>query len=317
MTREGSGSKVDVLLSLYDPDPRFLEAQLASVRDQDWPDLEVLVYDDCPDRPADRDMVRRSLAPVPVRFLPPAAENVGYVAAFERLVRASDGDYVAFCDQDDVWAPGKVSALVRAIERDGSLLAVCDYDIIDGEGNLLEPSARRPGSSRFFDTWQTGSDVVAHDIFQCLAPGMVQVLDGDFARSIVPFSRNTGHDKWAIACAGIEGTVSYVPEVLASYRRHGSNVTGALSGVDPKEGYRVKRCAAHDALIGELEARYGAFDGLAEAREFSRARMAGDVAGIWRHRSLAPDQALFEVVLALVPSWAFGAMKAVVRRAST
>ncbi|WP_251158658.1 glycosyltransferase [Caniella muris] len=314
MVQETGGPKVNVLLSLYRPDPGYLEEQLCSIKGQDWPDLEVVCYNDCPDDPVDRSAIEAALAPVPVRFLPGGTESLGYVGAFEKLTRASDGDFVFFCDQDDVWDPGKISTMVRALEEDGSLLAVCDYRTIDGTGNVISPTVRHQGSRRFIDTWDTGDDVVAHDVFQCLAPGMVLGMRGPFARSIVPFSRRTGHDKWAIACAGIEGVVSYVPETLASYRRHGANVTGALQGVDTKADYRAKRCADHDGVIDDLEARYGDVAALKEAREFSRARLAGNVVGIWRHRDLAPDQARFETVLALVPSPLFPVLKKAVRR---
>lgn len=302
--------RTNILLALYDPNIDFLTKQLASLKNQDYSNYDVLIYDDCPEHPVDHLWIQQLLSPASVRFIPSDGVNLGYLGAFEKLIQASDGDFVAFCDQDDIWEPNKISSLVAAMEKDGSLLAICDYSVIDEADKVIHPSARRNGSSdRFYDNWTTGDDVVKYDIFTCLAPGMAMALRGDFARSIVPLSRNTGHDKWAIACAGIEGIVSYVPEVLAQYRRHGSNTTGALQDVDSKAEYIKERCMAHDALITELEERYGAFPGLEEAREFSHARLVGDAAGIRKHKELAPDQARFEELLAYVPSWAFKPMK--------
>lgn len=307
--------KTDILLALYNPNIDFLAEQLNSIKAQDYSNFDVLVYDDCPEHPVDQGWIQQLLSPVSVRFIPSVGRNLGYLGAFEELVKASDGQFVAFCDQDDIWEPKKISRLVAAMEKDDSLLAACDYSIIDEKGVVLHQSSRRKDSSnRFYDHWKTGDDVVKYDIFTCLAPGMAMALRGDFARSIIPFSRNTGHDKWAIACAGIEGKVSYVPEVLARYRRHGSNTTGVLQDVNSKADYIESRCSAHDALITELEERYGSFPGLEEAREFSQARLASNAAGIRKHQDLAPDQARFEELLAYVPSWAFKPLKWMIQK---
>jgi glycosyltransferase involved in cell wall biosynthesis len=34
--------------------------------------------------------------------------NLGYTKAFEKLISFSTGDYIAFCDQDDIWHEDKI-----------------------------------------------------------------------------------------------------------------------------------------------------------------------------------------------------------------
>ena len=43
-------------------------------------------------------------------------EHLGFVRSFAALLARSDADYVAFCDQDDVWLPDKVSRAVARLE---------------------------------------------------------------------------------------------------------------------------------------------------------------------------------------------------------
>lgn len=43
---------------------------------------------------------------------------------------------------------------------------------------------------------------------------MSMVMDTQFVKGCLPFSDNTGHDKWIIACAC--GKISYLDEVLVS-----------------------------------------------------------------------------------------------------
>ncbi len=43
-------SRVSVLMSVYRPDLSFLRQQLASIEAQDYPETELIVWDDCAGR---------------------------------------------------------------------------------------------------------------------------------------------------------------------------------------------------------------------------------------------------------------------------
>lgn len=101
----------------------LLSATLDSVLAQRGVDLEVIVVDDgSSDSTAawlesldDSRVVVRHLTPASAR--PAVPRNVG--------IEAATGRWVAFCDDDDVWAPGKLMAQLDALDRfqssDGSL----------------------------------------------------------------------------------------------------------------------------------------------------------------------------------------------------
>ena len=102
---------VSVVIATRDR-PKLLRAALDSVRAQDYPgDVRVtLVYDQAePDRTlADPDR-HRGVA------ITTNARTPGLAGARNTGILASDGELVAFCDDDDVWRPGKLTAQVRAL----------------------------------------------------------------------------------------------------------------------------------------------------------------------------------------------------------
>ena len=104
--------KVDIVLSVYKPNIEFLEKQLESLNEQTYPNIEVIIHDDCVEERCDRAVFERKLTKIPYRILPYQDRNLGYTKAFERLVKNTTGAYIAFCDQDDIWLPEKIEKCV-------------------------------------------------------------------------------------------------------------------------------------------------------------------------------------------------------------
>ena len=73
-----------------------MEEQLHSLNAQTYENMEILIYDDCPEAPCDPDIFKQCLPDKKYRILPSKKENVGYTKAFEYLVQSSKGKYVAF-----------------------------------------------------------------------------------------------------------------------------------------------------------------------------------------------------------------------------
>lgn len=101
--------------------PELLRLALAAVLDQDYRgDIEcLLVFDQCPPD----ESLRQDL---PGRTVRVAANGrtAGLAGARNTGILAAGGVYVAFCDDDDVWLPGKLSTQVRALMASGALTCV-------------------------------------------------------------------------------------------------------------------------------------------------------------------------------------------------
>ena len=129
-----------LFMSLYNPDLKYLAEQLDSIAAQDFDDFEVVVYNDNPIGDDLSAFCRDHLGKKPLRYFA-TKKNRGYVKAFEHLVSLANGRCLAFCDQDDLWAPSRLSAGVKALSS-GALLVTCDRKIISADDKILCESWR-------------------------------------------------------------------------------------------------------------------------------------------------------------------------------
>ena len=101
----------------------FLGEQIESIFAQQHGSLRLLVRDDG-STDATRAIVADYAARRPEMVVPvdPDGPHLGACGSFARLLEHSTADYVMLCDQDDVWLPGKVGAMLRP--HDGTRRAI-------------------------------------------------------------------------------------------------------------------------------------------------------------------------------------------------
>jgi len=128
-------ARISVIVPVYNG-RRFLRAALDSVFGQSLPPYELIVVDDgSTDGSLDE---LTSLAPtgLPIRVLRQA--NRGQSAARNLAARSAEGDYLAFLDQDDIWHPEHLEALVEPLLANPAAgWAYSDFDEIDRDGFLV------------------------------------------------------------------------------------------------------------------------------------------------------------------------------------
>ena len=81
-----------------------LPKAIGSVREQNWPGVEIIVVDDGSRDETPR--VMEELAGGDLRYIRQA--NAGAASARNRGIRESTSEWVAFLDADDIWLPGKL-----------------------------------------------------------------------------------------------------------------------------------------------------------------------------------------------------------------
>ncbi|MFC4008324.1 glycosyltransferase family 2 protein [Nonomuraea purpurea] len=129
---------VGVVIPTRGDRPAQLREAVTGVLAQDYPGrLSLAVVADG----ADPEEVAEQIADVPVRVLDnrltpglPGARNTG--------IAACDTDLIAFCDDDDVWLPGKLAAQERALRGRGTF-ASCAIEVEHGRRRV----ARLAGAS--------------------------------------------------------------------------------------------------------------------------------------------------------------------------
>jgi glycosyltransferase involved in cell wall biosynthesis len=127
---------VSIIIPAYNCAQTLPDA-VASVREQGWRELEIIVVDDgSTDETA---KVASVLDKGDVRLL--SQQNAGPAAARNTGIRAATMEWIAFLDADDIWLPGKLEAQFHLLERFPSArvcVASANIRLSSGESYLQE-----------------------------------------------------------------------------------------------------------------------------------------------------------------------------------
>jgi hypothetical protein len=124
--------KISVVIPSYNQ-AAYLPATLESVCDQDYPDLEVLVYDGgSTDGSAEilRDWTRPA-GGQPIRWV--SRKDHGQADAINRGMRECTGDIIAYLNSDDVYFPGALAAAAAHFREHPDCL------VVYGQAHHLQP----------------------------------------------------------------------------------------------------------------------------------------------------------------------------------
>lgn len=294
--------KVSILLSIYKPKEEFLKKQLISLNEQTYDNLELVVWNDCPECAVNEQVFSNCITAFPYKVYDEHT-NLGYAKAFEKLVTLADGEYICFCDQDDVWEKEKISECISALKKENGTVVVCDKSIID-EDDKISVKSVRANSSWKSETWSTGDDITGRAIFVCHSAGMsIHAKKSDVIKYI-PFARNAAHDRWLMAVLSAQGKAVYVDKPLVKYRRYGKNVTGILNGVQNKREYYLKRCDNTD-FINQFAKYFPKHPDLEGIKNCNKARMSGNPFKLIKYRKYIPDLFKYEFLLTFCPGVIF------------
>ncbi len=262
MTAESS---VEVLLATYNG-AAFVQAQVESVLAQQCVRVTVTARDD---GSSDGTVgVLDGLAAESARrmtLLPAGAATGSAGGNFAELLRASTGGYVALCDQDDVWQPGKLAASMERMRRlelvhgaGAPLLVFTDLAVVD---EALRPVATSLWANNRIDPRDVrrlgrllGENVVTG--CTCLLNRAMVDLAMRMPRGAVM------HDHWIALLACTLGRAAWLATPTVLYRQHGANAVGAAA-VDTSVAGTVRRGVSgverRRAVRAQLETQARAF----------------------------------------------------------
>ncbi len=308
---------ISILMAVYEPRMDWLREQLLSLEAQTYPNLKLYIRDDCsPKVPFEeiRSCVQECIHSFPYE-LKRNEKNLGSNGTFELLTQEADGEYFAYCDQDDVWLPEKLEVLEKAITENEVQLVCSDMYIIDGQGRQTADSITKVRRNHVF---RSGKGLAGKLLFRNFVTGCTMLVQSQMAKAAVPFCPYMVHDHYLALWCAAHGSILSLKRPLINYRIHGGNQTEVMAGVHDKESYRKVRI---DLVVNKLEWLKKNFPAAEElSGEIDRglvwtkarqSRFQGDTAAvktIWKYREFGPLTALFELVAAVLPERLFMAV---------
>lgn len=222
----GSGTKplVSIVLATYNGE-RFLQEQLNSLFQQTYQPLEIIAVDDC-SIDNTLSLLNENAAKYNHLFVVQNSENRGHVKTFEKGFALANGDFIAICDQDDIWLPNKIEVLLNHIGH--YAIAYCDSEFIDASGQSLGKKMSDTKNMADFNSPLMYIEVGIS------ALGHAMLITKQLATAAMPFPKIFSHDNWLGFVASFNGSVKFVDQVLVQYRRHEANLTNALHKKDRK-----------------------------------------------------------------------------------
>jgi glycosyltransferase involved in cell wall biosynthesis len=217
---------VKILLSSYNGG-LYLREQLDSLIAQDYENIEIYVRDD-----GSKDATPQLLKEYESKGLIhlALAENIGVSDSFFTLMRnCGDADYFAWCDQDDVWEPWKISEAVAALkQRDSSipLMWYSIYDFYDSNMKLIRKGEQNDQTNHFTSS-----------LLQTYVAGCTEVFNRkacDMMREKAPYS--FAFDGWVCRLAAGLGEVIYCGKPTMKHRIHSLNTSEA--GADTADRWK-------------------------------------------------------------------------------
>lgn len=224
-------TRVSVALCTYNGE-EFLGAQLNSIAAQTRLPDELIICDDM-SRDGTLGIVEQFArqANFSVR-LERGSSRMGSQRNFEKATRLCTGELIFYCDQDDVWHPDKLLKLEQKMNESGSKGMV--FSNINVVNERLEPAGYSLWQFRRFTPRRQkmvlSGKVPAWDyvLGQGIASGMGMGFHARFKDLILPFE-GLGHDLWVTTLIAAVQDPVFVPEILGSWRQHGTQQTGAVT----------------------------------------------------------------------------------------
>ena len=248
---------VSVVIAAYKGE-KYIGEQLKSLFAQTMLPDEILIGDDSPDD-LTGEAVKKACADAPEHIRIDYYKNtpsLGVLMNFSALAERASGDYIFFCDQDDVWLENKIELLVDTLERNPDCcLAACDSMRVTADLQPLERlyNPKFVTGSRhwlFRCIWSMNFSLVGHNI----------VIRNPHNDGCLPYPSdfNAFHDLWMCIFYGLQNKVIYLDKALTLYRIHESNVSTPY-----KQGYGKSLLSRlqeqHKSPCHDLEITYANF----------------------------------------------------------
>ncbi|QDV14258.1 Putative glycosyltransferase EpsH [Rosistilla oblonga] len=192
---------VSVVIPCYNGES-FIEETLRSVLGQTHKPTEIWVIDD-----GSTDASAEVAASVDDRVQVVRQENAGEAVARNHGIRLSTGDWIAFCDADDLWEPGKLERQLQGLAKDDALASCTGFFNFGDISDVHAPD----GLQGYFSI---------EDVIRGIPSNMSTFLIRSECCPRFREGVSYGEDTLFFLDVVLRGALLYVSEPLVGYRRH-------------------------------------------------------------------------------------------------
>lgn len=220
-----------VLMSTYNGE-QYIAEQLDSLIAQEGVNLSVYIRDDG-STDATHQVLQDYAERYPQLFNIKLSSNIGAKLSFFELIFQSNEliesiDFIAFCDQDDVWDKHKLYRAITMLGKENPSVPLMYCSSTQMVDVALSP----------LDVWPlppTRPLAMNNALVENIAVGCTTVLNLPAYKLInahMPLhpEQVIMHDWWCYLCVSTFGKVIFDPTPFIKYRQHSSNVQGGSSG---------------------------------------------------------------------------------------
>lgn len=200
---------VSIVMCTYNGE-QYLREQLDSLACQTYPIMELIIQDDgSTDRTGDIiNEYKRTHPELNIIFYRNAT-NLGFNRNFFSAILKAKGDYIACCDQDDIWEPCKLEIMTNNI---GDASFIFHNSVLFNSRSIIGKLHNRPLPE--FPSGLNALMIPRSYGHQIMFRKEIQEILKPFA------SLNLSYDYFIYSLSGVTGKIKYIDTPLVRWRRH-------------------------------------------------------------------------------------------------
>lgn len=224
--------KVAILLATFNGE-LFLKTQISSIFSQNFKNWHLFIRDDgSTDRTINiikdlENSCNKVTLLLDEKYGPTGSPAINFFRQLN-LINLSDYDYVAFCDQDDIWMPDKIERAIHLIadsNYEGYSSDLIAFDLNKKKSYYMKKSGPIKGFDYLFQGASAGCTYL-------ISSELAKLINSKVSSLLCNYPKTVSHDWICYAICRSYGHSWYLDEHASLfYRQHSINAYGAKPGI--------------------------------------------------------------------------------------
>lgn len=193
----------------------FIIDTIESIRKQTYTKWELIIIDDCSSDHTGENLQTVLKDDSRIQYYR-LEKNSGAAVARNRAMEVATGEYMAFCDSDDLWMPDKLQIQIEYMQKEQVAFSCTAYEQIDESGRRLHKiihSVPRVDYKRLLLDCPVGNSTVMYHVAK-------------MGKFVVPNIRKRNDDALWLQMLKKEEYIYGIPKVLMQYRVRRQSLSG-------------------------------------------------------------------------------------------